>query len=141
MMLLKLKPDSDIPIYMQIREQIIKGIADGELSSGEQLPPLRQLAADLGVNLHTVNKAYLILQNEGYVNVQGRKGAIIAAPPSYNKAYTQTLSIEIEKLFTEARSRGVPQDVLRDITDTLLAHYDAKPDTETKSSNGIQFRD
>ena len=55
------------PLYLQIRNQIVAGIATGELEPGQALPSVRSLASDLGINLHTVNKAYAVLRDEGYV--------------------------------------------------------------------------
>lgn len=69
---------SSEPIYLQIRSQIIAAIASGELEVGDGLPSVRSLAADLGVNLHTVNKAYAVLRDEGYLLMRGRAGAIVA---------------------------------------------------------------
>ena len=68
----------DEPLYMQIRSQIIAGIARGDLTAGDALPSVRRLASDLGINLHTVNKAYAVLRDEGYIVVRGRAGAFIA---------------------------------------------------------------
>ncbi len=58
---------SSTPIYVQLRNQIVKGIGKGELKTGEKLPTIRQLASDAGVNTMTVNKAYQILKNEGFI--------------------------------------------------------------------------
>ena len=66
-MLLRLDFANDMPIYMQIRNQIVLGIANGELKPGEKLPPIRTLAAETGVNTMTVNKAYQLLKQEGYL--------------------------------------------------------------------------
>ncbi len=66
------------PLYMQIRAQIIGGIARGELQPGDSLPSVRRLASDLGINLHTVNKAYAVLRDEGYIEMRGRSGAFVA---------------------------------------------------------------
>lgn len=68
------------PLYQQIYDQIIAGIATGELEPGTSLPSVRTLASDLGINLHTVNKAYAVLRDEGYVTMRGRAGAVIAHP-------------------------------------------------------------
>lgn len=122
-MLLKLRPDSDVPIYLQIREQIVRGVAEGHLEEGKHLPSVRQLAADLGVNFHTVNKAYLLLQSEGFVKISGRRGASITAPPEYDAAFVSTLSTEIETLLTECKSRGVPKKVLEDLFENLMENY------------------
>lgn len=77
-MLLDIDLTSEEPIYRQIRTQIVSAVATGELSPGDQLPSVRSLAGDLGVNMHTVNKAYAVLRDEGYVAMRGRSGAVIA---------------------------------------------------------------
>lgn len=66
------------PLYQQIRDEIVRGIAQGELAPGDALPSVRSLAGDLGINLHTVNKAYALLRDEGFVLMKGRSGAFIA---------------------------------------------------------------
>lgn len=66
------------PLYLQIRNQIVSGIALGQLEPGMQLPSVRALASDLGINLHTVNKAYAVLRDEGYIRMKGRTGAFVA---------------------------------------------------------------
>jgi DNA-binding transcriptional regulator YhcF (GntR family) len=75
-----LELESVTPLYQQIQEQVVAGIAQGELIPGVQLPSVRALASQLGINLHTVNKAYSLLQDGGYVVIQGRAGARIADP-------------------------------------------------------------
>lgn len=76
-MLLKLDFDSEVPIYQQIRNQIVVGIASGQLSPGERLPATRALAEDLGVNTMTVSKAYQQLRQEGYVITDRRSGVMV----------------------------------------------------------------
>ena len=80
-MILDLDFNSDIPIYTQIREQIIKSIAKGDLKVNESLPSVRNMAEEIGVNLHTVNKSYNLLKDEGYINIDRRKGAIVNKLP------------------------------------------------------------
>ncbi|MEG1632695.1 MAG: GntR family transcriptional regulator [Oscillospiraceae bacterium] len=77
-MLLKLNFSGDTPIYQQIRNQIVVGIASGELSAGERLPAIRTLADEAGVNMMTVNKAYAILKQEGYISSDRRAGTVVA---------------------------------------------------------------
>lgn len=77
-MFLSINFESEIPIYTQIRQQIIEGIASGKLKYGESLPTVRQLAADLGINMHTVNKAYTLLKQDGFVVIHKRDGALVA---------------------------------------------------------------
>ena len=80
-MILNLDFNSDIPIYTQIREQIIKSIASGDLKINESLPSVRNMAEEIGVNLHTVNKSYNLLKDDGYINIDRRKGAIVNKLP------------------------------------------------------------
>ena len=77
-MIIKLNTTSEIPIYVQLRNQIVLGIGRGELKIGDGLPTIRQLAEDIGVNSMTVNKAYSILKNEGYIEIDRRHGAKIS---------------------------------------------------------------
>ena len=77
-MIIELDMNSSIPIYVQLRNQIVMGIGHGELKPGESLPTVRQLAEDAGVNTMTVNKTYQILKTEGYINIDRRHGAVVA---------------------------------------------------------------
>ncbi len=70
--------NSDEALYLQLRNQIIMGIATSQFREGDSLPSVRQLADSIGINMHTVNKAYTVLKQEGYVKVDRRKGAVIA---------------------------------------------------------------
>lgn len=63
---------------MQLCNQIILGIATDMLHEGDSLPSVRQLAEDIGINMHTVNKAYSILKQEGYLRLDRRRGAVVA---------------------------------------------------------------
>lgn len=67
------------PIYQQLVDEIKAIIAAGELAEGASLPPVRQVAADLGINLNTVAFAYRKLRNEGLVKVRHGSGAIVSA--------------------------------------------------------------
>ena len=77
-MLIEIDFNSDQAIYMQLRDQIIMGIASSRFQEGDMLPSVRQLADTIGVNMHTVNKAYTVLKQEGYVKVDRRKGVMVA---------------------------------------------------------------
>ena len=77
-MLIKIDTYAEKPIYEQLRDSIIMGIASGQLVEGESLPSARNLAADLGVNFHTVNKAYDTLRSSGYIVMNKRTTAIVA---------------------------------------------------------------
>ncbi|MDR1834168.1 MAG: GntR family transcriptional regulator [Propionibacteriaceae bacterium] len=120
-MLLSIAPGSDVPIYLQLRHQIVDALVRGELREGDQLPSVRQLAVDLGINLHTVNKAYKVLEDEGYLSLQGRRGARVTAGPSYDDDYLGQLSETLGRLFTDAQSHGIDADLFRGIVDDTLS--------------------
>lgn len=110
-MLLKIDFESEMPIYEQLRRQIIIGIATGELSLGEELPSVRQLGGDIGINLHTVNKTYNILKNEGYLIIDRRKGAMIKdSLPEANEKYIEMLENELSYLISDSKNRGIEKD-------------------------------
>ena len=77
-MFIEIDFNSDEALYLQLRNQIIIGIATSRIQEGDALPSVRQLADTIGINMHTVNKAYSVLKQEGFVKVDRRKGAIIA---------------------------------------------------------------
>ena len=95
-MVIRIDQKSEEPLYLQIRSQIIAAIATGELVPGTALPSVRALASDLGINLHTVNKAYAVLRDEGYVLMRGRSGAYIADPCEDDRA--DRAQIELAKM-------------------------------------------
>ena len=98
-MIVRIDQKSEEPLYLQIRSQIIAAIARGELVPGTALPSVRSLASDLGINLHTVNKAYAVLRDEGYVLMRGRSGAYIADPCEEDRA--DRAQIELAKMEDE----------------------------------------
>ncbi len=99
---------SDVPIYTQMHNQIVEGIARGLLKPGEALPSVRRMAADIGVHAHTVNKVYAILRDEGYVVLDRRSGCSIALtiPPS-DQAFRDYLVDELTPLVAAAACRGM----------------------------------
>lgn len=99
---------SETPLYLQLRNSVIAGIAAGELRPGDALPSVRSLAEDLGINLHTVNKAYATLRDEGYVIMLGRRGAYVADVPADPAAGMgeADLTEALTKLATEFKASG-----------------------------------
>lgn len=77
-MLIEIDFNSDEAIYIQLRNQIIMGIATAQIQEGDTLPSVRQLAENIGINMHTVNKAYSVLREEGFLQLDRRRGAVIA---------------------------------------------------------------
>ena len=85
-MVIEIDFNSDEAIYVQLMNQIILGIATSRLQEGDPLPSVRQLADTIGINMHTVNKAYSLLRQEGFVTIDRRRGAIIAVDENKIKA-------------------------------------------------------
>lgn len=86
-MLFRLDFQSAVPIYRQIRDQVVLAVAEGRLLPGEHLPTTRALAEDAGINVMTVSKAYQLLKSEGYLTADRRSGAVVCTPPG-GKALT-----------------------------------------------------
>ena len=84
-MVIEIDFNSDEAIYVQLMNQIILGIATSRLREGDALPSVRQLADTIGINMHTVNKAYALLRQEGFVTIDRRKGAVIAVDVDKNQ--------------------------------------------------------
>lgn len=93
-MIIEIDETASDPLYKQIHDQVVAGIATGELEPGMSLPSVRSLASDLGINLHTVNKAYAVLRDEGYVQMRGRAGAVISEPGDASRAAKNRKSLE-----------------------------------------------
>ena len=110
-MIIKINTLSQIPLYLQLRNQIVKGIGKGELTEGESLPTVRQMAADLGINTMTVSKAYQLLKAEGFIETDRRKSSIVCIPeeeyPTQQAAFEEKLEDELELLTAEAKIRGM----------------------------------
>lgn len=106
-MIMKLDMSSDVPIYLQLRNQIIMGIGRGELKPGSSLPSVRQMADEIGVNMMTVSKAYMNLKNEGYIEVDRRYGAKIRPKTDSSVQYREKLEDELSLLIAESGLKGI----------------------------------
>lgn len=123
-MILKLDFDSEVPIYLQIKNQIIIGIASKELQNGDELPSVRGLAEDIGVNMHTVNKSYALLKDEGYIKIDRRKGAIISLDFSYsNELFKNRLNEDLEIYIAECINRGILLNELKNKIEDVFNKY------------------
>lgn len=111
-MLLTVDLQSSIPIYQQIRNQIVAQVAAGLVRPGEKLPTIRALANQLQVNLHTVNKAYQQLAQEGFIDLLGRRGAIVVQPSTKNLQQTKK---SFQQAVTEAVAQGVSCSALQQL--------------------------
>lgn len=108
-MLLRLDFSSGCPLYMQIRNQIVMGIADGQLRPGERLPTIRALADEFGINMMTVNKAYGLLKQEGYIRTDRRSGAVVSGGTGAQGLSEQTQT-QLRLLVSEAKLNGLSKE-------------------------------
>lgn len=121
-MLIEIDFNSDEAIYMQLRNQIILGIAREELKEGEPLPSVRQLADHVGINMHTVNKAYHVLKQEGFIQLDRRKGAVICIDVDKLKA----LSVMKEQLYVilaQGSCKGITKEEVHMLVEELYEEY------------------
>ena len=126
-MILDLDFNRDIPIYSQIREQIIKSIAKGDLKINESLPSVRNMAEEIGVNLHTVNKSYNLLKDEGYINIDRRKGAIVnKLPLDKNADNISKIESMLDLLVAQSYLLGMSREEFLNYTNKLFDEYGAK---------------
>ncbi|MCC0636591.1 MULTISPECIES: GntR family transcriptional regulator [unclassified Clostridioides] len=126
-MILNLDFNSDKSIYVQIKEEITKAIASGELKINESLPSVRSMAENIGVNLHTVNKSYNELKEEGFLNIDRRKGAIVAQLPMETENSTrQKNRIDLELLVAKSYLSGINKEEFLTLSKNLFDKYEVK---------------
>lgn len=109
-MIIHLNTASTMPIYLQLRNQIVTGIGRGELKIGERLPTVRCLAADAGVNTMTVNKTYQILRAEGFIEIDRRKGAVVKPIKDSSGEYQEKMEEKLELISAEACLKGLSKE-------------------------------
>ena len=113
---------SDEAIYMQLRNQIILGIATAQFQEGDMLPSVRQLADTIGINMHTVNKAYTVLKQEGYVKVDRRKGAMIAIDIDRMQALADVRR-ELQVTLAKASCKNISREEVHALIDEIYEDY------------------
>lgn len=109
-------------IYLQLCNQIILGIAAERFKEGDSLPSVRQLADDVGINMHTVNKAYAILRQEGFVKLDRRKGAVICIDVNKMRQIEQ-MRKELEIVVARAICNGVERSEAHQLIDELYDDF------------------
>lgn len=114
-MIIRIDELSDIPIYLQLRNQIVMGISSGELKAGEKLPTVRDLALEMGINTMTVSKAYQLLKTEGYIMTDRKNGARIRTEIKKEAYISDANKTELKRIVSEVRISGVPKQELFDL--------------------------
>ena len=121
-MVIEIDFNSDEAIYVQLMNQIILGIATSRLQEGDPRPSVRQLADTIGINMHTVNKAYSLLRQEGFVTIDRRRGAIIAVDENKIKAMEEMKENLIVAL-AKGCCRNVSREEVHGLIDEIYDEY------------------
>lgn len=114
--------NSEEALYIQLRNQIIIGIATSRIQEGETLPSVRQLADNIGINMHTVNKAYSVLKQEGFITLDRRNGAIIALNCDKIKALDE-MKKELTVLLAKGCCKNIRRSEVHELIDEIFDEY------------------
>ena len=116
-MILKFDFASKVPLYMQLRNQIVIGIAEGKLQAGEKLPTVRSLADESGINSMTVSKAYQLLKQENYI-VTDRRGGTVVSSRTPTKVDPKTINM-LRLHISELQVAGMSKEEVMDLCEKL----------------------
>ncbi len=122
-MVIEIDFNSDEALYLQLRNQIIIGIATSQFQEGDTLPSVRQLADTIGINMHTVNKAYSVLKQEGFVKVDRRKGAVIAIDIDKMQAI-EDLKRDMQVLLAKSSCKQISREEVHALIDEIYEGYE-----------------
>ncbi len=121
-MIIEIDFNSEEALYVQLRNQIILGIATSKLKEGESLPSVRSLAEDIGINMHTVNKAYSALKADGFVRVDRRRGVVVAVDVDRLRTIAAVKGY-LRPIVAAAMAKGISreeaQQIIADVYDEL----------------------
>ncbi len=121
-MIVEIDFNSEEALYLQLRNQIILGIATARFQEGDTLPSVRQLAEDIGINMHTVNKAYTVLKQEGFLKVDRRKGAVIAL--DLDKLRTlEEMDEEFHVILAKAICKGISREEVHQMIEEIYEEF------------------
>lgn len=122
-MIIEVDFDSDEAIYIQLCNQIIMGIATSMIQEGDSLPSVRQLADSIGVNMHTVNKAYSVLKREGYISLDKRRGAVIALDIDKIQQLEE-MRRELRIVLARGRCKNISRQEVHNLVDEIFDDYE-----------------
>ena len=120
--LIEIDFNSDEAIYVQLQNQIIMGIAMNLIQEGDSLPSVRQLANTVGINMHTVNKAYSILRQEGFIQLDRRKGAVIAIDMDKARALLE-MKEQLRVLLARGRCKNISEEEVHALVNEIYDEY------------------
>lgn len=122
-MLIEVDFNSDEAIYIQLCNQIILGIAMSDIREGDSLPSVRQLADTVGVNMHTVNKAYHVLKQEGYISLDKRRGAVIAVDVD-KLQQLEAMKERLRIVLARGRCKNISRQEVHGLVDEIFDEYE-----------------
>ena len=122
-MLIEIDFNSEEAIYIQLRNQVILGIATANIHEGDSLPSVRQLADTIGVNMHTVNKAYNVLKQEGFITLDKRRGAVVALDENKIRA-VEEMRKQLQIVLAKACCRAISREEIHELVDEILDEYE-----------------
>ena len=115
--------ESDEAIYMKLRNQIVLGIATNQYQEGESLPSVRQLAESIGINMHTVNKAYHVLRQEGFIRLDRRNGAVIFLEEDKSQAMME-MRESFQVILAKAVCKNISREEIHQLVDEIFDEYE-----------------
>ena len=121
-MILSIDFNSDEAFYIQLRNQIIIGIATGRIREGDSLPSVRQLADNISINMHTVNKAYSVLKQEGFVKLDRRKGAVVSLDVDKMQAIDDMRG-DLDVVLAWGICKNISRDEIHHLVDEIYDKY------------------
>ena len=121
-MLIEIDFNSDEAIYVQLQNQIIMGIATATIHEGDALPSVRQLADRVGINMHTVNKAYSVLKQEGFIQLDRRRGAVIAIDANKAQAILE-MKAQLRILLAKGSCKSISRQEGHELVDEIFDEY------------------
>ena len=123
-MIIEIDFSSDEALYLQLCNQIIMGIAASRFREGDSLPSVRQLAESVGINMHTVNKAYTVLKQEGYVRVDRRRGTVIAVDADKIRAL-EVLKKELQIILAKGSCKNISKEEIHELIEEIYRDYES----------------
>ena len=121
-LLIEVDFNSDEALYVQLQNQIIVGIAMNTIQEGDTLPSVRRLAETIGINMHTVNKAYSILKQEGFIQLDKRRGAVIALDADEARALLE-MEAQLKILLAKGCCKNISREEVHALVDEIFDEY------------------
>ena len=114
-MIIEIDFNSEEALYIQLRNHVIMGIATARYHEGDSLPSVRALAEEIGINMHTVNKAYSVLRQDGFLTIDRRRGAMVSIDGNKMRALE-----EMKRDLAVVLARGCCKNISREEVHALI---------------------